>query len=189
VPIRYSVRKVVIDGANVVYGGTQKFLVQRQRTWTIKVLLFPLRVEVRDALFGFAVGGAVRVTLPDGSSRIVGLGPGHATTITGLPRATYLLAAEGTGFGPSTPSTLTKPQVAKLLLFSWIDVLAVAGLLVLVLLGLPVLGGRIVRGKGRIRLLAWHAGPPVASPASGSDEAAMPSKPTGKTGGSPRKPP
>jgi hypothetical protein len=184
VPIRYSVRKVVIDGANVVYAGTQKFFVQRQRTWTIKVLLFPLRVEVRDALFGFAVGSAVRVTLPDGSSRIVGLGPGHAITITGLPRATYLLVAKGAGFGLSAPSTLTKPQVAKPLLFSWVDVLAVVGFLALFLVGLPVIGGRIVRGKGRIRLLAWHAGPPVESPASGSGKAAVPSKATGKIEGS-----
>jgi len=184
VPIHYSVRNVVIDGANVVYGGTQKFLVQRQRTWTIKLLLFPLRIEVRDALFGFAVGSAVRVTLPDGSSRIVGLGPGHAVTINGLPRATYLLAAKGAGFGLAAPSTLSKPQVAKLLLFSWIDVLAGAGFLVLVVVGLPVLGGRIVRGKGRIRLLAWHVGPPVESPACGSGMAAVPSKATGKTEGS-----
>jgi hypothetical protein len=184
VPIRYSVRKVVIDGADVVYGGTQKFLVQRQRIWAIKVLLFPLRVEVRDALFGFAIGSAVRVTLPDGSSRILGLGPGHAVTITGLPRATYPLVAKGAGFGLSAPATLTKTQVARVLLFSWVDVLAVAGFSVLVLVGLPVLGGRIVRGKGRIRVLTWHAGPPVESPASGSGGAPVPSQATGNIEGS-----
>lgn len=156
--IRYSVRKVMIDGSNVVYSGRQNFFVRRQQTWTVKVLLFSMRVRVRDALFGFPIGSAVRLTQPNGSSRIVPLGTGHAVTLTGLPRATYQLTAKGLGFGMSAPATLSKPQEAKLLLFSWVDVLAVCGFFALFAVGLPVVGGRIRRRKGRIRLPVWHAG-------------------------------
>ncbi len=155
---RYSVREVVIGGSNVVYGGSQNFFVHPSGTWTVRVLLFPLRVEVSDALFGFATGRAVRLTLPDGSSRIIPLGPGHAVTVTGLPRATYQLAAKGPGLGLSAQSALSKPQVAKVLLLSWLDVLAVLAFAVLFLIGLPVLGGRIVRRPHGMRLPTWHVG-------------------------------
>lgn len=167
--IRYSVRDVIIDGANVVYGGSQNFFVRRSRTWTIEILLFPLKIKIQDALFGFPIGRAVRLTMPTGSSRIVTLGAAHSVTLTGLPRATYQLVAKGPGFGLASPVTLSKPQVAKLLLLSWVDILAVVTFLALFVVGLPVLGGRIVRRKGRIRLPVWHAGrsselPPVPHP-------------------------
>ena len=167
--IRYSVRDVIIDGANVVYGGSQNFYVHRSRTWTVKILLFPLQIKVQDALFGFPIGSAVRLTLPNGSSRIVLLGTGHSVTLAELPRATYQLVAKGPGFGLASPATLSKPQAARLLLLSWVDILAVLTFAAFFLVGLPVLGGRIVRRKGRIRLPVWHGGrsrelPPVPAP-------------------------
>ncbi len=158
-PIRYSVSSVIIDGANVVYGGSQNFFVSRSRIWTVKVLLFPLRIKVRDALFGFPIGHVVRLMLPNGSSRFVDLRAGHDTTLTRMPRTTYELVAEGPGFGLSSPVALSKPQTAKLLLLSWVDIAAVAAFAVLFLLGLPLAGGRIVRRSGRVRLV-WHPGRP-----------------------------
>jgi hypothetical protein len=156
--IRYSVRAVVINGSNVVYGGKQNFFVRASGTWTVAVLLFPLRVVVRDALFGFGFGSAVRLMLPDGSSKIIKLGRGHAVTMTDMPRGTYQLAARGPGFGLTSPTTLSKPQVAKLLLLSWIDLLAVAVFAVLFAFGLPVLGRRVIRHSGRLRLPIWQTG-------------------------------
>jgi hypothetical protein len=181
--IRYSVRDVIIDGANVVYGGSQNFYVHRSRTWKVKVLLFPMQIKVRDALFGFPIGNAVRLTLPDGSSRIVTLGAGHSVILPGLPRATYQLVAKGPGFGLASPSTLSKPQVAQLLLLSWVDILAVVTFLALFVVGLPVLGGRIVRRKGGIRLPVWHVGrsrelPPVAAPEEPVDGTPVPGSAT-----------
>jgi hypothetical protein len=171
--IRYSVREVVIDGSNVVYGGKQNFFVHASGVWTVAVLLFPLRIEVKDALFGFGIGSAVRLMLPDGSSRIIKLGNGHAIAMTGLPRATYQLAARGAGFGLTSPTTLSKPQVAKLLLLSWIDILAVGVFAVLFAVGLPVLGRRVIRHPGRLRLPAWQMGgsqrPPTPAPADTAD--------------------
>ena len=174
-PIRYSVRDVIIDGANVVYGGSQNFYVHKSRTWRVEILLFPLQVKVQDALFGFPIGSAVRLTLPDGSTKLVRLGPGHSVTLAGLPRATYQLVAEGPGFGLASPSTLSKPQVARILLLSWVDIVAVLAFAVLFLVGLPILGGRIVRRQGGIRLPVWHVGrsherPRVAVPEIAAEE-------------------
>ncbi len=184
--IRYSLREVVIDGSNVVYGGKQNFFVHASGVWTVDVLLFPLRIEVRDALFGFGIGRAVRLRFPDGSTRIVKLGTGHAVTMTELPRATYQLAARGAGFGLTSPTTLSKPQVAKLLLLSWVDILAVAVFVVLFAVGLPVLGRRIIRHPGRLRLPAWQMGgsqgPPGPAPA---DTAEVSEASAGDAGGAP----
>jgi hypothetical protein len=175
--IRYSVRDVIIDGANVVYGGSQNFYVHKSRTWKVEILLFPLQVKVQDALFGFSIGSAVRLTLPNGSSRLVRLGPGHSVTLAELPRATYQLVAEGAGFGLASPSTLSKPQVARILLLSWVDIISVLAFVVLFLVGLPILGGRVVRRQGRIRLPVWHVGrshelPQVAAPETAAEESA-----------------
>jgi hypothetical protein len=129
-----------------------------------------MQIKVQDALFGFPIGNTVRLTLPNGSSRIVTLGAGHSVTLTGLPRATYQLVAKGPGFGLASPSTLSKPQVAQLLLLSWVDILAVVTFLALFVVGLPVLGGRIVRRKGGIRLPVWHVGRPRELPAVAAPE-------------------
>src|SRR6266700_1354304 len=160
-PNRYSVREVMFNGANVVYSGNQSFWVQPHRTWTVQLLLFPMRIEVRDALSGFAVGSAVRIRLAGGSGKTVKRGPGHAVTLRGMPRATYELVAKGPGIGLSSPATLTKPLVASLLLLSWVDFAAAGAFVVLFVIGLPLLGGRIRRRADGGRLLAWHVGHPV----------------------------
>jgi hypothetical protein len=163
-PIRYSVRTVLYGGSNVVYAGSENFYVRPNQLWTVKILLFPMRLEVRDALFGFGIGTAVLIRRSDGARRLVPLGAGHAVTVPNMPRATYELVAKGPGFGLSAPATLTKPLVAKLLLLSWIDIAAVATFIVLFVVGLPLLGGRLIRRRGRrLRLLAWHAGDPEAA--------------------------
>ena len=162
-PIRYSVRDVVIDTANVVYGGSQNFFItSSHRIWTIKVLLFPLRIEVRDALFRFPIGSAVELMLPSNARRLVTLGPDHSVLLTGLPRATYQIVGKGLGFGMTSPTTLSKPQVAKVLLFSWIDVAAVLGFAMFFVVGLPLVGGRIGRRQGPFHLPAWRSGEAAA---------------------------
>ena len=190
-PIRYSVRDVLFSGAHVVYGGSQNFYVHEHRVWIIRLLLFPMRIEVRDALLGFPIGSGVRVQLEGGASRVVPLGSGHAVTLSGMPRATYELVAKGPGFGLSSPATLTKPLVARLLLLSWVDIGAVAGFAVLFVVGLPVLGGRIRRRSDGKRLPRWHvghlderqAGETRADVAVESDEAASEQAPPGPSKG------
>jgi hypothetical protein len=157
-PIRYSVRDVYYNGANVVYGGSQSFYVHPHRTWVVKLLLFSMHIAVRDAFFHFPIGTAVRIRMSNGNSSVVRLGSGYAVTLPDMPRATYELVAQGPGFGLSSPATLTRPLKAKLLLLSWVDIAAVGTFAVLFLIGLPVLGGRVVWHKDRARRLTWHAG-------------------------------
>jgi hypothetical protein len=168
-PIRYSVRSVLIDDSDVVFGGSQSFFVSRNRLpWTVKVLVFPLQVKVRDALFKFPIGDTVRLTLPNGSRRIIRLGPGHGATMAGLPRGSYELVSTGPGLGLSAPVSLSGPQADTLLMLSWIDLLVIAAFAVLFLVGLPLAGGRIARLPGRGRRLTWQAGP--AGPAYPAEE-------------------
>jgi hypothetical protein len=158
-PIRYSVRTVLIDGSDVVFGGSQSFFVGRsQLPWTVKVLVFPLQVKVRDALFKFPIGDEVRLTLPNGSRRIIRLGPGHDEMVAGLPRGSYGLVSIGPGFGLSAPAALSGPQADTLLMLSWIDLLVIAVFAALFLVGLPLAGGRIARLPGRGRRLTWQTG-------------------------------
>ena len=157
-PIRYSVRSVMIDGSNVVFDGSQKFSIGRRGGhWTVKVLIFPLQVKVRDAVFKFGIGNAIRLRLPNGSTRVVSLGPAHSTLITGLPRGNYVVTSQGPGLGFSTPVTLSGPQTATLLMLSWVDAALAAAFAVLFLIGLPLVGGRIVRRPGGAHRLAWQA--------------------------------
>jgi hypothetical protein len=174
-PVRYAVQALIMDGANVVHEGGQSFYVQPRATWTVKALVFPLRVEVRDALFRFAIGHAVKLTFPGGLTRIVDLGAGHAATVIGLPRGQYELVPKGPGIGLTSPTALSRPQGAKLLLFSWLDVAAVLAFAALFLIGLPVAGGRIVR-RPRTHLPSWRAG--LAEVLSLGDAVAPPPAPS-----------
>jgi hypothetical protein len=171
-PIRYSVRSVLIDGSDMVFGGSQNFSVgPHAQPWTIKVLLFPLQVKVRDAFFKFGIGDAVRIILPDGLHRVIPLGKGHGGRVAGLPRGTYELVPQDPGIGLSAPATLSGPQTDTLLMLSWIDLLVVAVFAVLFLIGLPLAGGRIARKPGRGHRLTWQAGQggrPLAVPGRAS---------------------
>ena len=163
VPVRYSALSVRMGGSNVVYRGSQDFYVAPSAPWNIKALLFPLTVRVRDALFGFPIGSAVHLTLPDGSIRELPLGSGRAAAASDLPRGEYTLVAKGLGLGLSYPLTLSKPQTAKLLFLSWVDIAAVLLFAGLFFIGLPIAGKRMGRGNGR-RPLAWRIGQGVGPP-------------------------
>lgn len=158
VPIRYSIQQVVMRDVNVVHRGGQSFYVGDSQTWTVRTLLFPLRIEVRDALFGFSLGHSVRLARRGGAARVVELGPGHAVTVARLTRGAYDLTPNGPGFGLSSTTSLSRPQTATLLLLSWVDIASVGAVAALFLIGLPVVGGRIARRSGT-HMPAWRARP------------------------------
>ncbi len=162
IPVRYSIREVIMGGVDVVHEGAQGFFVgPSPRTWKVSALLFPMRIEVRDALFGFPIGHTVQLTLPNGAKRVVDLGSDNMVTLTGLPRGLYQLAPRGLGLGLASPASLSGPLTAKLLMFSWVDVTVVITFGVLFLVGLPLVGGRLVRRKRGVRLPTWRSGFPA----------------------------
>lgn len=154
VPVRYSVLSVLVDGGDVVHRGSQTFRPQTSGTLVIKALIFPLRIRVRDALFGFPIGRAVVLAPHSGTARTLTLGPGHAVRVASLPRGGYDLTARGPGFGLTSVTTVSRPQDAKVLLFSWVDVGTIAAFAALFLVGLPLLSGRLAHRPGR--LVRWR---------------------------------
>ena len=162
VPVRYSIREVMMGGVDVVHVGAQGFFVgSSPSTWQVSALLFPMQIVVRDALFGFPIGHAVGLTLPNGATKTVDLGSNSAVTLPGLPRGLYRLAPSGLGIGLASPAFLSRPLTAKLLLFSWVDVTVVVLSGVLFVVGLPLVGGRLVRRQRGVRLPTWRSGFPA----------------------------
>ncbi len=65
-PIRYYFREIVIDGANVVNKGEQRFQIRPDDVWPIQVLLYSAHFSARDAMFRFPIGKGIELTYPDG---------------------------------------------------------------------------------------------------------------------------
>jgi hypothetical protein len=143
--IYYRLQSVRMRGANVVNQAQQRYIPSADRSVQVNLLFFDAQVVVRDALFGFPVGKAVRVRYPDGSRERYRLGPERTVTLRKLPRAPYDLTVEGLGLPISSPVAITRQQVIPLKFVSWLDV--AVGLLVALtfLIGLPVAGRRMLR--------------------------------------------
>jgi hypothetical protein len=143
--IYYRLQSVRMRGANVVNQAQQRYIPSQDRSVDVQLLFFDAKVEVQDALFGFPVGAAVRVRYPDGSHQRHPLGAGRTVAIRSLPRGQYDLTVEGMGLPISSPVAITRDQAIPLKFVTWLDV-AVGLLAVLVfLLGLPLLGRRMLR--------------------------------------------
>ena len=155
VPVRYSVRSVLVQGGEVVHRGSQTFAANAPGDWVIGTLVFPLRIEVRDALFGFPIGRSVVLAPRFGAKSTLKLGAGHDIRVQGLARGVYDVTAHGPGFGLTSVTTLSRPQGTKVLLLSWVDIGVVAAFAALFLVGFPLLSGRLTRGRGT-RLLRWR---------------------------------
>jgi hypothetical protein len=143
--IYYRLQSVRMRGANVVNQAQQRYIPSTDRSVRVKLLFFDAEVVVRDALFGFPIGKAVRVRYPDGSRERYRLGPGREVTLRSLPRAPYDLTVEGLGLPIASPVAITRTQTIPLKFVSWLDV--AVGLLVALtfLIGLPLLGRRMLR--------------------------------------------
>ena len=154
VPVRYSVRSVIVQGGEVVHRGSQTFAANAPVPWVINALVFPLRIQAKDALFGFGIGESVVLAPRFGEKRTLTLGPGHDVLADGLARGTYDLTPHGPGYGFTSVTTLSRPQEAKVLLFSYVDMAVVVVFAALFVVGLPLLSGRLShRGS---RLLHWR---------------------------------
>jgi hypothetical protein len=143
--IYYRLQSVRMRGANVVNQAQQRYIPSADRSVRVSLLFFDAQVQVRDALFGFPTGRWVRVRYPDGSRERHRLGPGRTVTLRSLPRAPYDLTVEGFGLPISSPVAITRPQTIPLKFVSWLDV--GVGLLVALtfVIGLPLLGRRMLR--------------------------------------------
>jgi phospholipase C len=143
----YSADKVLVAGSNVVHRGQQRFFPAASPKMQLRLLLFAVRVTVRDALLGFPIGSAVRLEYPDGREQREALGPSADLTVKSLPRGDYRVSVEALGMSSSRPIALSRDQEVDLRVISWLDiavVLMVLGSLALALLFIrrPAAAGR-----------------------------------------------
>jgi predicted RNA-binding Zn-ribbon protein involved in translation (DUF1610 family) len=139
--ILYSVISVVIDGSNVVSQAQQRFYVHQNDIWTVKLLLYTAKFTAHDALFRFPLGTGIRMEYPDGDVQTFDFRSNQGNTITGLARGIYRVTVTGAeGFAPATPIALSRNQDVDLMVFSYMDMGVLAGIGVIVALGLLFFG-------------------------------------------------
>jgi phospholipase C len=119
--LRYAADKVLVAGANVVHRGQQRFIPAANPTIQLRLLLFAVRVTVRDALLGFPIGSHIRLRYPNGRERREELGPSADLTLTSLPRGSYRVSADALGISSSRPVALSRDQEVDLRVISWLD--------------------------------------------------------------------
>ncbi|HSB02265.1 MAG TPA: Ig-like domain-containing protein, partial [Anaerolineales bacterium] len=139
--ILYSIISIVIDGSNVVSQAQQRFYVNPDDVWTVKLLLYKARFTARDALFGFPIGSGIRMEYPDGKVRSYPFNPSEGYAIDGLARGIYRVKVTGAkGYAPVTPIALSRDQDVELMVFSYIDLGVFLALGLLLSLGLLLFG-------------------------------------------------
>lgn len=158
--ILWSVQSVDVEGNTAVNRGQVRFEPRRTRTVTVPLMLYTLRVAVRDAVLHRSVGDQVTLTSPDGSQRTITLDPDSTGEVAALARGHYVLRASGPSIalGFEQPVAVSRPQVADLSVISYLD-LAIAGAAFLsVVIGLLIVGWRL-RRRHRADEVHRHADP------------------------------
>jgi hypothetical protein len=145
------VQSVISHGANLVHKSQQAFYPAANGAVVIELLYYELTIRARDALFGSALHGSLRLENPDGSSRAVELTDSGNATIHLLPRGEYTVSLPTSGLGRQQPVTLSKDAVVDLQVMTLTDIAVI--LLVGVVLGVALLAvGRPNLVRRAIRL-------------------------------------
>jgi hypothetical protein len=156
-PVVYSVESVLVDGANAVFRSQQRFRPAPNANWAISLRFYEMQIAVHDALFGYPAGSAVRLRSPDGGVRRLDLDDRSRARSGRLTRGDYQLKVQGPGISWWVPVSLSRSQEVRLVFVTWLDLAVAAVALLAVVVGLPLLGGRL-RGRRR-RAVLEEAGP------------------------------
>ncbi len=141
VPLLYTVTNVTVDGSNVVNKSQQQFYAQPNGTWTISLLLYGLRVQSSDALFGFAEGKQLLLQLPNGSVQTHPLDSTGSAQMFSLARGSYNVLVTGAqGISSEIPVALSKDQTVPVKIITYLDMAVVGGAGLLLAIALVVFG-------------------------------------------------
>jgi hypothetical protein len=151
--VEYSVQSITVLGANVVTAGQRTFTPQLDREVRFKLAFFTLTVRGEDALFGSSVGTHARLELPDGTARDLRLAHGKAV-VASLPRGHYRITVTDGVYRLPQPLVLSRSQVAVVPVVTMLDILVVAGGLLLAALGLVFVGRPYLARRAAARLAA-----------------------------------
>ncbi len=158
----YSVISVVIDGSNVVNSAQQRFYALPDDTWPISLLLYSLKVNAVDGLFGSPVGKSVLVQFPDGQVKNYPLDNSGNLEIHSLARGIYRIELVGvSGVKTIIPVALSRNQVVDVREITYLDLAFLSIIGLLVVLGLVFYGRpwllRYLFGRNRLssRKTGW----------------------------------
>lgn len=144
--VQWSVEEAFVDGSNVVNRTEQRFTLEEEERWSIRLLLYSVTFTSKDALLGSPVGTHVVLQYPDGSVRRVPLDDDGIVEVTALARGHYEAHVEASGISPATPISVSRAhQEAELKVISYLDL----GLFAFVMIGLAV--GLAFIGRPRLR--------------------------------------
>ena len=143
---------MMVDGSNVVNRGQQRFVPGKQRDVSISVLFFQATFSVRDTLFGFPLGSAIRLRFPDGRVRRYPLANGASLQLPALARGQYEVSVDARGFSFTQPVSLSRDQRVALRVTSYLDVALLGGAIGAILLGLLLVRRPRLRAAIRDRL-------------------------------------
>ncbi len=157
--ILYYLMSVVIDGSNVVYESQQRFYVERNGVWPIKLLLYSIHFTAHDALFHFPTGSGIRLEYPNGKTQTFPFNATKQYEIEGLARGLYNVTLVGIrGMSSKTPIALSRDQEVDLKVLSLLDLSVVFSAGLMLALGLLVIGRMKSLSKLTVirdRRLAW----------------------------------
>lgn len=141
-PATYYLDTVTIAGANVVNQGEQRFQVDPNSTWWIKLFLYSARFRAHDALLGTPIGSGILLEYPDGAHTALTFDPfSQIIKLESLPRGIYHASVTGTqGLEPRIPLSLSRGRDFDLLVVSRIDLAILFGVPALVALLFLVFG-------------------------------------------------
>ncbi len=126
--ILYSVLAVAVDGSNVVNGAQYQFEASPGAVWPIPLLLFPLHIKTRDAIFGFPIGAGIEVEKPDGGRSYARFDEKGVLKLEGLARGEYRVRVDAWGLAPWQPVALSQSQEIEVRVISYLDMALVGAL-------------------------------------------------------------
>lgn len=137
----WTIRSVVVDGAEVVNRGQQKFFPTQSVQWTIDLLFYRVEFSGTDLLFGGYAGEGIEVTGPDGVTIREPFVNGMAS-LDNMPRGSYDVRVYGTGISFLRPLGVSKDQIVEIEVITRFDVGVIAGVVGLTAISLVLVGRR-----------------------------------------------
>jgi hypothetical protein len=151
-PAPYAVSTAYYDSLNVASQGRERYLPVSPGTWTVKLLLFRLKLHARDAILGSSLSQPVTLTSPSGWKQTLQLNrDGEATVVLG--RGNYIAFVHASGVSPLAPIALSKSQTAVIPVITPIDLMIVLLICLLVLVPVFALGRGEALVLGSLRRL------------------------------------
>ena len=156
-PAPYSLSFARYDGLSVASAGQMRYSPSAGGTWSISLLLFTLRLDAKDALFGTSLRESIRLIGPSGPARLVNLDSSGSATLV-LARGNYAAQVQAAGMAPFATIALSRSQTVIVPVITPLDMFVVATAFLLVVAAL------FATGRGRrlvFSLIRAPALPPV----------------------------